>query len=326
MFNLKKIRTMKIKANIIKGLGILFIALASLQANAQQDPMYTQYMFNQQTINPAYAGTWKTMGFMVLGRQQWAGFDGAPQTFTFSMQSPLRNERVALGLNMINDRVGEERRFYMFADYSHMSQVAENSYLRLGLKGGFTHYSHDVLGYTLPDGNDGTDASFLDNVQKLMPNFGVGAYLFSEKYYIGFSVPKIINNQFENDMENFSIESEIRHYYLTAGVVFDLGENVKFKPTALTKASFSSDYGTPVQLDVTANFLFKEKFWLGAMYRTGDSYGFLAQWIFDQGLRVGYSYDLGVSELRKHHNGSHEVMVSYEIQKVKNLVTSPRYF
>lgn len=316
---------MKIKTNIIKGLGILIIAVASLTTNAQQDPMYTQYMFNTQTINPAYAGTWESLGFMVLGRQQWAGFDNAPQTFTFSMQSPLRNERVALGLNVINDIVGEEKRLYFFGDYSYLSRISKEVDLRLGLKGGFTHYSHNMVGYDLPQ-PELTDPSFQENVKKLMPNFGVGAFLYSKKFYAGFSIPKILNNQFENDLENFSIESEIRHYYLMGGLIFDLGENIKFKPTALTKATFTSDYGAPVQLDLTANFLFREKFWLGGMFRTGDSYGVIAQWIFDQKLRIGYAYDIGISGLRDHHNGSHEIMVSYQIKTLKELVVSPRYF
>ena len=130
---------MKIKLNIIKGLGILLIVAASLTSNAQQDPMYTQYMFNTQSINPAYAGTWESLSFMVLARQQWVGLDGAPQTYTFSMQAPLKNERVALGLNLISDKVGLEKRFYMFADYSYLIPVSEKSNLRLGLKGGFTN-------------------------------------------------------------------------------------------------------------------------------------------------------------------------------------------
>ncbi len=324
MFNLKKLEKMKIKLNIIKGLGILLIVTAGLTSRAQQDPMYTQYMFNTQTINPAYAGTWESLSFMVLARQQWAGIEGAPQTYTFSMQAPLKNERVALGLNMISDKVGFEKRFYIFGDYSYLVRVTDKSNLRLGLKGGVTNYSNDLQSYSLPSGL--TDPSFQGRVNKLMPNFGVGAFLYGKKYYVGMSIPKIINNQFENDLENFSIESEIRHYYLMAGLVCDLGENIKFKPTMLTKATFSNETGSPVELDLTANFLIKEKLWLGAMYRTGDSYGFIAQWIFDKKLRIGYSFDLSTTNLQNYNNGSHEIMVSYEIRFLKEKFVSPRYF
>jgi type IX secretion system PorP/SprF family membrane protein len=326
MFNLKKLEKMKIKSNIIKGLGILLIVAASLTSNAQQDPMYTQYMFNTQTINPAYAGTWEALSFMVLARQQWVGLDGAPQTYSFSMQAPLKNERVALGLNLISDKVGIEKRFYMFADYSYLVKIKEKTNLRLGLKGGFTTYNNDLNAYQTYD-KGLTDPSFQGVINnKFMPNFGVGAFLYSKKYYVGFSIPKIINNKFDNDLDNYSVESEIRHYYLMAGLVFNLGENLKFKPTMLTKATFSSNTGAPVELDLTANFLIKEKIWLGAMYRTGDSFGFIAQWIFNKKLRIGYAYDFTTTNLQNHNNGSHEVMVSYELRFLKEKIVSPRYF
>ena len=317
---------MKIKLNIIKGLGILLIVAASLTSNAQQDPMYTQYMFNTQSINPAYAGTWESLSFMVLARQQWVGLDGAPQTYTFSMQAPLKNERVALGLNLISDKVGLEKRFYMFADYSYLIPVSEKSNLRLGLKGGFTNYSNNLNAYRTYD-RGLTDPSFQGVIDKqFMPNFGVGAFLYSKKYYVGLSVPKIIHNKFDNDLETHTVESEMRHYYFMAGLVFDLGENVKFKPTMLTKATFSSATGAPVQLDLTANFLIKEKVWLGGMWRSGDAVGFIAQWIFNEKLRIGYAYDYSINNLHNVSSGSHEIMVSYELRFLKEKIVSPRYF
>lgn len=316
------------KLNIIKGIGVVIIAVAALTSKAQQDPMYTQYMFNMQTINPAYAGTWESLSFMVLGRQQWTGIDGAPQTYTFSMQAPLKNERVALGFNLISDKVGLEKRFYVFGDYSYLIPVSEKSSLRLGLKGGFTNYSNNLSAYNTNSSGSGiVDPAFQGEIDtKFMPNFGVGAFLYSKKYFVGFAVPKIINNEFENNYNNYSVSSELRHYFLTAGMVFDLGENIKFKPTMLTKASFTSETGSPVQFDLTANFLIKERFWLGAMYRTGDAYGFIAQWIIDKKLRIGYAYDITTTNLGNYQNGSHEIMLSYEIKFIKDAIISPRYF
>ncbi|WP_167614513.1 type IX secretion system membrane protein PorP/SprF [Maribellus sediminis] len=315
---------MKAKLNIIKGLGILAIVVAAFTSNAQQDPMYTQYMFNTQTINPAYAGTWESVGFMALGRHQWTGWDGAPETYTFSLQAPLKNERVALGFDVISDKVGLEKKFYLFADYSYLVPVGEKTNLRLGLKGGFTNYSNNLQEYDIIDPNDPSFVGEINNAFK--PNFGVGAFLYSKKAYVGFSIPKVVNTTFENDMKNFSVEGELRHYFLIAGAVFDLGENVKFKPTMLTKASFTSETGTPVQFDLTGNFLIKEKLWLGAMYRTGSSYGFIAQWIFAEKLRIGYAIDFSTNNLKEHNNGTHEVMVSYELRFKKENVISPRYF
>ena len=324
MFNQKKLKKMKTKLNIIKGLGILVLVAAGFVSKAQQDPMYTQYMFNQQTINPAYAGTWESLSFMVLGRQQWAGFDGAPQTYTFSMQAPLKNERVALGLNLISDKVGQEKRFYMFGDYSYLLPINENLRLRLGLKGGFTNYSNNLNEYDIIDPTDPSFQGVID--KKFVPNFGIGGFLYSRRGYIGFSVPKILNHDFETTNETSSLSSEFRHYFLSAGLVFNLGENLKFKPTMLTKATFTSESGAPVEIDLTANFLIKERFWLGAMYRTGDSFGFIAQWIIDKKLRIGYAYDYSITPLQDFNNGTHEVMISYELRFLKEMFASPRYF
>lgn len=319
---------MKRKLNITKGLGILFLMVSGLLSNAQQDPMYTQYMFNTQTINPAYAGTWESFSFMVLARQQWAGLEGAPQTYTFSMQAPLKNERVALGLNLISDVVGLEKRFYMFSDYSYLLPINEGMKLRLGLKGGFTNYSNNLTEYiTNVPGSGIIDPSFQGEIdRKFVPNFGIGGFLYGKKYYAGFSIPKILSHDFENNYNNLSVNAEMRHYFFIAGLIFDLGQNVKFKPTMLTKATFSSESGAPVELDLTANFLIKEKFWLGAMFRTGDSFGFIAQWIIDKKLRIGYSYDYTTSNLQNFHNGSHEIMISYEMRFLKEMFASPRYF
>ena len=306
----------------------MFMVASGLSSEAQQDPMYTQYMFNTQTINPAYAGTWDALSFMVLGRQQWAGLEGAPQTYTFSMQAPLKNERVALGLNLISDKIGLEKRFYMFGDYSYLLPINEGMKLRLGLKGGFTNYSNNLSEYqTNAPGSGIVDPTFQGEIdQKFAPNFGIGGFLYGKKYYVGLSIPKVINTEFENNYNNFSVSAELRHYFLMAGLIVDLGENLKFKPTMLTKATFSSDFGAPVQLDLTASFLIKERFWLGAMYRTGDSFGFIAQWIIDKKMRIGYAYDYTTTNLQNFHSGSHEIMVSYELRFLKEMFASPRYF
>ncbi len=322
MFNLKKMNAMKFKLNIKKGLGILVFVIATNASLAQQDPMYSQYFFNTQTINPAYAGTWESLGFMALGRLQWTGWDGAPRTYTLSMQAPLKNDRVALGLSMISDNIFKEKRFGLWGDYSFKIMFTQKTNLRLGIKAGFTNYSNNLEEYRLIDETDYMFRGELEN--KFIPNFGIGLFLKNPKYYVGFSIPKILHNDLEGDNpNNYAIQAEFRHYYLQGGFVFDLGESLKFKPTFLTKAT----QGAPVQLDLSANFLLKEKFWLGAMYRTNDAFGFIAQWIFDNQLRIGYAIDFSTTKLQNYHNGTHEVMVSYELQKVQDLVSSTiRYF
>jgi type IX secretion system PorP/SprF family membrane protein len=312
---------MKFNLNIKKGLGILVLVIAANSSFAQQDPMYTQYFFNTQTINPAYAGSWESLGFMALARHQWMGFDNAPRTYTFAMQSPMRNERVALGLNVISDNIFKEKRFGLWGDYSYKVDFDESTSLRMGLKAGFTNYSNNLLDYSLVDENDPLFQGDLEN--KFIPNFGAGFFLTNPRYFVGFSVPKLLHNDItEENPNNFSVQAEFRHFYLQGGMIFDLNEYVKFKPTFMTKAL----KGVPPQFDFTANFLLMERFWLGAMLRTGDAYGFIAQWIFDKDLRIGYSYDFSTTKLQNYHSGSHEIMISYEIRRLKELVVSPRYF
>jgi type IX secretion system PorP/SprF family membrane protein len=319
---MKATRMMKFRLNIVRGSGIVILLLAVKLSVAQQDPMYTQYNFNLQTVNPAYAGTWDNLGFLVLGRHQWVGMGGGPKTYTFSLQTPTRFPNVALGLNVVSDKVGLEKRLMANADYSYRVRVSEDSYLRLGIKAGITNYMNNLTEYTGFPGDPG-DPMFMSDIDvRVMPNFGVGAFLFSDDYYVGLSLPKIIQNEFKNNYNNYSTWSEMRHFFLIAGYVFDLTDGIKFKPTLLTKAT----WGAPVEFDFTANILLREKFWLGAMYRTGDSYGFIAQWIFDKQLRVGYSIDFTTTRLQHYHNGTHEIMVSYELSSLRRKWSTPRMF
>jgi len=301
---------------------VTLIILTHVVSHAQQEPLYTQYMFNTQTINPAYAGTWESGGFVTLARHQWVGWEGAPKTYTFSFQAPLKNENFALGLNVISDRIGREKRFSLLADYSFLIKLTETSKLRLGLKGGFTNYSNNLTLYNLDEeGNqDPLFSTYIDN--KFMPSFGFGAFLYDKNYYLGVSIPRLVSAKFEENYNNYSTQYQMRHYYLIAGLVFTLNEYLKFKPTFLAKATS----GVPSQFDFTANFLFNEKIWLGAMIRTGDSFGFIAQWIVKERLRLGYAIDFTTTKLQNHHNGTHEIMISYELKFSKEEVVSPRYF
>jgi len=310
---------MKLKIQIIAILGVILLLCAAEFSFGQQDPMYTQYNYNTQTINPAYAGTWESLGFMVLGRYQWLGIEDAPRTYTFSVQSPTRKENVAWGLSVVTDKLGQEQHLTLMGDYSYRLRISENSFLRLGLKAGVTHYSNPLSTYI--QNPDEPQETFENIDSKLVPNFGVGCFLYSKDYYLGFSVPKIMETNFEKTNTNYSNYAEMCHFYLQGGYVFSLGPNVKFKPTFLTKATFVA----PIELDLTANFLLGDRFWIGAMYRTGDSYGFLTQWVIDKKLRLGYSIDFSKTRLRTFNTGSHELMISYELG-IKRRWSTPRMF
>lgn len=297
---------------------LLFVATRSL---AQQDPMFTQYNFNLQTINPAYAGTWENAGFLVLGRHQWVGMAGAPTTYTFSFQTPVKFQNFALGMNIVADKIGMEKRLGANVDYSYRLRMTNKTDLRLGIKGGVTTYTNNLTEYTGYPG-DPEDPMFMSDIEtKFMPNFGIGAFLYNENYYLGISSPKILKTDFRNNYSNFSTWAELRHFFLIGGYVFPLSDNLTFKPTFLARTV----WGASTVFDFTANFLLAEKVWLGANYRTGDSFGFIGQWIFENRLRIGYGFDYSITPLHSFHNATHEVMVSYELPASRRW-SSPRMF
>ena len=307
---------------IVRATIVVMMILGVLSAKGQQDPMYTQYIFNLQTINPAYVGFWQTMGITVLSRNQWVGLNGHPTTQTFSFQTPLRSQNVGLGLNIVLDKVGLEKRLSVNADYSYQILLSDITSLRFGIKGGFTNYSHNLTEYVqYPDIL--ADPRFQTNIEsKFMPNVGLGLFLSSKRYYLSLSLPEIIKNSYQSNVNNYSTKSEAQHLFFAGGLLFDLSENVKFKPTFMTKAVF----GSPIQYDLSANFLLAEKFWVGGMYRSGDAVGAIVQWIFNKKLRFGYAYDFTTTDLRNYHQGVHEVMISYEFVYAKRVIISPRYF
>ena len=313
---------MRILRNIrIAALALLMIS-GPMYSIGQQDPMYTQYIFNLQTVNPAYAGSWETMGFLALTRLQWVGITGHPVTQTFSFQTPLRTQNVGIGFDAVHDQVGSEQRIIVNLDYSYRIMLNDITSLRFGIKGGFTNYKNDLN--SLDPGPVGPGDPVLMGVteNKFMPNVGFGMFLSTPKYYLSLSLPRLVQNSFEENSGNFSKMSEVRQFYFAGGLVFNISDNVKFKPTFMTKAVV----GSPFQYDVSANFLLAEKFWIGGMYRSGDAYGAIVQWIINNRFRIGYAADFTFTDLKSYNQGIHEVMISYEIAFMKRKYVSPRYF
>ena len=317
---MKTNKIMNCKLKIALGIFLLFLLLTT-KSKAQQDPMFTQYYFNTQSINPAYAGTWDNTGFIVMGRHQWVGISGAPTSYTFSLQSPARSKNVAVGLNLMADIVGYEKRFSLNFDYSYRVKITKETSLRLGIKGGVTSYSNNLTNYTGYPG-DPADPLFMTDINyKLLPNLGIGAFLYNKEYYIGLSSTQIFKVDFKDNYSNYSSWGELQNFYLMGGYVFELSESLRFKPTFLVRSIF----GSSIVVDVTANFLLGEKVWLGANYRTGDSFGFIAQWIFDNKVRIGYAIDYSLTKLHSFNFATHEVMVTYELPAWSNWST-PRMF
>ena len=298
----------------LKLLTLVGLLASSCIIHAQQLPQFTQYMFNTISVNPAYAGSRETLNVTALHRNQWTGIDGNPRTNTLSIHAPLRNDRVGLGLSYINDRLGFESTNYIYGDFSYTVPASASINLSFGLKAGFTNYQLQT-----PDPND---IFFNSEFNNWSPNMGAGVYVSSNLWYAGISAPRM----FTTDLNEGEFEAlERNSYYAIAGLVLDLSEDVKFKPTVLSK--FTN--GAPATYDVTANFLFKEKLWLGASYRFNDADGFgaLLDFQVSKDIRIGYAYDLPVGEVRPYTTGTHEVILIYEVGfSRKGPAKSPRYF
>jgi type IX secretion system PorP/SprF family membrane protein len=301
---------------------IIVLLIAGFEySNAQQLPQFTQYMYNTIAINPAYAGSRDALSIVGLNRNQWAGFDGGPETQTLSIHSPLRNEKIGLGLSLINDKAGYENFTYVYGDFSYTIQASEDVEISFGLKAGMTYYKLADELYNATEVNQ--DPYFNDKLNRWNANFGAGILFHSDRWYVGLSTPKIINHDLNNKTEFAALERV--HYYVIGGYVFDIAESVKFKPSFMVKHTD----GVPLSTDLTANFLFNERFWLGGSYRMNgkqEAIGALVDFQVTDQFRVGYTYEIPTGEIRPYTNGSHEILLMYEFKFMKNKQKSPRYF
>jgi len=290
-------------------------------SNAQQLPQFTQYMYNTIAINPAYAGSRGALSIVGLNRNQWGGFDGGPQTQTLSIHSPLRNEKVGLGLSLINDKSGFENFTYVYGDFSYTIKANEDLKISFGLKAGMTYYKLAEELYNLTEVSQ--DSYFDERLNRWNSNLGVGILFHNTKWYVGLSVPKIINHDLNNLTEYAALETV--HYYGIGGYVFDLNKNLKLKPSFMVKYT----KGASLSTDLTANLLFDEKFWLGGSYRVNGeqrAIGALVDFQVSEQFRIGYTYEIPTGEIRPYTSGSHEILLMYELKFTKGKMKSPRYF
>jgi type IX secretion system PorP/SprF family membrane protein len=301
------------------------LTLLSINIKAQQAPMYTHYMNNTLVANPAYAGSRDALTVTALHRSQWVGFKGAPLTQTITMHTPLRNKHIGIGMSLMNDKIGPSNNTSVFVDYAYIFNVTEKSKLALGLSAGMNIYQASLTGLLL---DQQIDPSFQSNVNNhITPNFGFGAYYSRERFYAGISAPNLLQNNYlmvKQDNVSAFIGKEQRHFFFITGALFNLGENLAFKPTALVKVTSAA----PVQADVTATFIIMKKLLLGAMYRTGDAFGGLLGFDITDVLHIGYSYDWSYGlKTSTYNQGSHELVLRYDIIFLsKKQIHSPRNF
>ena len=309
----------------MKYLYIVLILTYASYIHAQQDPNYTQYMYNMNVMNPAYAGSKENMAGSFMYRQQWVGLEGAPKTATFSLHSPI-GKNVGLGISAISDKIGPVEENNVYADFSYTLNLGGSNRLALGLKAGATFHKIGLFsdignGYIQQPG----DLAFSENTNSAKLNIGTGLFYYTEKYYLALSIPNMLNSKHLDVTQNgqlYQFGSDVKHYFITGGYVFNLSDNTKFKPSFMMKSAFN----VPMSIDLSSNFLFYNKFEAGASYRLNDSFAAMVNFAISPTIRIGYAYDYIISDLKVTTVASHEIMVLFDINFPKKASISPRFF
>ena len=296
----------------------IFISLG-MSAFAQQDFEFSQYMFNGLVLNPAYSGSREDVSLVAFTRHQWVGFDGAPTNQSISIHGPTRNLRHGFGGILTHDQIGVARTISGTFTYAYRLPLGEKYHLALGLQGSLAN--HRVANGEVSTTTAGDPAFAGDKVNLILPGAGAGLYFHSNRLYLGFSVPNFIPNSLAGD-NAAGLAKRSPHFLFTGGIVFDLGQNVKLRPSFLLKMV----QGAPPEADLNLHFLFVEKLWLGASYRTGDALVFMAEWQVSRVFRFGFAYDLTLTKLSDYNVGTFEGMIGFDFGGVKHNMTSPRYF
>ena len=297
---------------------IFAMMLVGMVSYSQQDAQYTQYMYNTINVNPAYAGSRGVMSIFGLHRTQWVGLDGAPVTNAFSVNSPIENTNLGVGLSFVNDRIGPTVENTISTDVSYTIPVSETYKLSFGIKATANLFSFDRDKLNIQNQADPLLQSLSNNFS---PNVGAGVYFHSDKSYLGLSVPNFFQTKRYSD-NDVAVYKERMNLYLIGGYVFDLSPNLKFKPAFLTKMV----RGAPLQVDLSGNFLINDKFVLGAAWRWSAAVSAMAGFQVSDGLYIGYGYDLETTKLANYNSGSHEIFLRYELFKRQDRIVSPRFF
>lgn len=301
---------------------LLLIAAATNKLHAQQEAMYSQYMFNTLAINPAYAGSRNVTSATALYRNQWVGINGAPETITFSIDAPVNSKKVGLGLQVFNDKIGITKTTGAFASYAYRIRLQKGT-LAFGLQAGASQYRADFQNVLLsPDPSN--DLAFSQNVNKVLVNVGTGVYYNTDRFYIGLSSPQLLNNK----LTNFTVEGnnvfngQALHLFFATGYVFPLSDVFALKPSVLVKGV----KGAPIEADLNATLWIKDVFAIGLQYRTKADMSAMIEIQASPQIRLGYAYDRSLTKLVQYNSGSHEIMLRYEFGFEKGKILSPRYF
>ncbi len=318
----KKKQHMKMKKVITFFTAIIFY---SITANAQYDAMFTQYMFNEMYINPAYAGSKEAMAVNLTHRQQWVNFPGRPITSAFTLHGPLSNNKMGLGISVLNEQIGKLSRNLVYVNYAYRIKTGEKGHLAFGLMGGI-HNQINKLSELKP--SETGDIQVSQNTPSLItPNFGAGIYYSTKKFYAGISIPRMVDDSYLfTQAGNITTSTKIKpnklHYYFTIGKVFEINDGLLIKPQAMVKAVQNA----PVQYDLNVNFLIQNKIWTGISYRSGSDISALIGIQVNPQFLINYSYDYALTKVQKYSQGSHEITLGYLFNYKQSKVVTPRYF
>lgn len=315
--------------HLLKKLGFTSLLLISLlnskQAEAQSEPMFSQYTFNEIFINPAYAGSHEALSFSSVYRKQWVNIDGAPTTKTFTAHSHLFKSKVGLGITAYQDQIGVSSQTGFFANYAFRIRLNKGT-LSLGLLGGYSGYQERLTDVKTTENGD---LRFSANTPMVFaPNFGFGTYYYTKRFYFGISVPRMITNKLvinqysQVERVDGSLNTETLHYFVTTGFIFNVNPIVKIRPSMMIKAVMNA----PVEYDANISTLLYSTLWIGGGYRSGDSWNLLTALQVNNQLRIGYSYDYTITKLKDFSGGSHEFSMNYVLKYNSKKITSPRYF
>lgn len=298
---------------------IVIILLAGVfSASAQQESQYSQYMYNTMTFNPGYTGSREVISALGLYRTQWVGLEGAPKTMNFSIQSPLGTHANGIGLNVVSDQIGPVKNTGAMASFAYTILGSTDVKYSFGVSGGFDNFSVDYSRLN----PEHVDPYMVGEISQFSPNVGAGFYVHADKWYVGLSSPKLLKTSYYDDVKETTYSTK-SHFYLIGGYVFDLNPYLQFKPAVLTK--YVS--GAPLAVDVSANFMFNNKFTLGAAYRWDASVSALAGFQITDGLMVGYGYDYDTTNIGNYNSGSHEIFLRFELKgSSKSRLVTPRFF
>ena len=294
--------------------------LSIIDVKAQQDPHYTQYMYNMNVINPAYAGSKENLAIGLLFRKQWVEIEDAPTTFTATGHAPV-GKNVGIGLSVISDRIGPVEENNIYGDFSYTLNLGGEHRLAFGIKAGVTLQNiglNSEIAASLPVPTDG---AFAENTSNANLNIGTGIFYYTNKYYLAFSVPNMLKAT-HLDYNGVQYGNDIQHYFLTGGYVFDLTPRLKFKPFFMVKSAFNA----PTSFDISTNFLMFDKLELGVSYRNQDAVSGLINFKINDGIRIGYAYDYITSRINAVSKSSHEFILLFDLNFPKKVTSSPRYF